>query len=359
VFGPARPTLEKGEWLLNLSLRDLTSDKHYNLNERQWLRETLRNNVVNRQRFYELGAQYQLTDQFSLGLSIPYVASSWAINTRPFTGAASQLPGPDVIDLRGEGLGDISLTTRWWLGNTNTSRKQNLSLGFGIKFPTGDFDQTSIAPAFNGKNPQPRFSDISVQPGSGGYGLIFEALAFKNVKKSTFTFNATYLAEPRDTNGTPSIVRTLGVASAANANLQVNSVPDTYLVRFGWYYPLGKSGFSTLMAYRIEGSPRLDLFGDQNGFRRPGYESFFEPGINYTNGDHVVTISVPIAHNRFRDLNSSRNSVTGNFDRGDATFPDHIVLASYSYRFGGHRKKKDRKPVSCEKPAATCENPIK
>jgi len=336
VIGSGKPYLPAGTWQLGLSARILTSDKHYNLDERQYERQERGNFVTNRQRQYELSATYAVRDDFTLTLSIPYVRSSWQINTRPgfFTGDP-QTPGTDVIDLRGSGIGDISLVGRWWLGNTDQYLDENVSLGFGVKLPTGDEDDSVATTDFTGLNPMRRYSDSSVQPGTGGYGLVFDILAFKRIQDVTFSLAAAYLAEPRDTNGTPSILQTLGIPpNPAQANILVNSAPDTYFARFGLLGPVGDKGVNLSLAYRIEGSPRKDLFGGSNGFRRPGYATFLEPGVVYSNGQHTFALSIPIAHHRFRALNSTPNPVTGDFDRGDATFPDYMVLANYTYRFG-------------------------
>jgi hypothetical protein len=56
---------------------------------------------------------------------------------------------------------------------------------------------------------------------------------------------------------------------------------------------------------------------------------FIEPGLSYAKGSHIYNFSVPIAYYRNRFPNPN----TGN--AGDATFPNYIFLASYSWRFGG------------------------
>lgn len=336
--------LQKGDLQLNLSLRNLTSDKHYNLDERQYIRELLKNNVTVHQRQYTAGATYAWSDRWNLTATIPVVDNSWAINPRPgfFTGDGNTPDLNSQINLVGDGLGDINFIARYWLADPKRNHSENLSLGMGVKLPTGNEREQVTTTDFAGRNPRPRFVDISAQPGDGGLGLLFDIAAFKQVDKSTWTFNFNYLANPKDTNGTPSILNTLGIPpSLGTSNLQVNSVPDAYIARLGVLYPIGKKGLALSAAYRIEGSPRNDLFGSDNGFRRPGYETFFEPGVLYASGAHAFSLNVPIAHHRFRGLNSTVNPATGVFDRGDATFPDYIVMANYSYRFG-FGKHKDR-----------------
>ena len=54
-----------------------------------------------------------------------------------------------------------------------------------------------------------------------------------------------------------------------------------------------------------------------------------EPGITYTHGRSSYSVNVPIGLLR----NRLPNPYSGN--AGDATFPDYVVVAGYSYRFGG------------------------
>ena len=128
-------------------------------------------------------------------------------------------------------------------------------------------------------------------------------------------------------DGTPSIISGLGVSGPQFAGLLENSVPDQYLVRAGAAFPLRGSGVSASLAFRVEGLPRYDLFGDSHGWRRPGYETFVEPGARVTAGRSAWSLHVPIGLVR----NRRPNPYTGT--AGDATFPDYIVLLGYSYRF--------------------------
>jgi hypothetical protein len=87
-------------------------------------------------------------------------------------------------------------------------------------------------------------------------------------------------------------------------------------------------GFNATLAWRMEGLKRYDLFGDSHGWRRPGTEMFVEPGVSYSRGNHSVSFNVPLGYY----YNRRPNPYTGN--RGDATFPRHIFLSTYSWRLG-------------------------
>jgi hypothetical protein len=189
--------------------------------------------------------------------------------------------------------------------------------------------------------------DQSIQPGDGGWGVVFDFQGFKRLKPVTFYGSGSYVANPRDTNGTPSIIVGLGLAgNPAFASLLENSVPDQYLARAGAAFPVMKDFLTLSIGFRIEGVPRYDLIGDSHGWRRPGYESFLEPGFIFTHGQSTWSLYVPRALVR----NRRPNPYTGT--PGDATFPDYIVFFGYSYKFGGG-------PASQYRPGPESTTPLK
>jgi hypothetical protein len=323
VFGVARRLVpEKGEWQVNISYRDLDSDTHYSGSERQDQRETLGTYVINTQQALDIGINYTVTDRLSFSLGIPVIKASWAVPT-PIAPA----PGPRAKQ-EASGLGDIILGGRYWTFAPES--RHNVSLGLGIKAPTGEYNATQRYPNIDGTNNTVKAVDQSVQPGDGGWGLLFDVQAFRQYDMVTFFASGTYLANPRDTNGTPSIIVGLGFGgnpTFANEGLLVNSVPDQYLVRMGAVWPVSDTGAGLSLAYRVEGLPRYDLIGDSHGWRRPGYEMFVEPGIAYSKGASTFSLNVPIGFYRNREPNPYSGR------EGDATFPDYILLTGYSYRF--------------------------
>jgi hypothetical protein len=312
---------EKGKWQVSLNYRGLKSDVHYNGTQRQRQREREATYVINTQQAFGIGVSYAVNDRLSFTLGVPITRSSWAVPTpiRP-------VPGPRAKQEAG-GLGDVSLTSHYWLAPPQSQR--NASLGLGIKAPTGEYGATQVYPNIDGTNAAEKAVDQSVQPGDGGWGILVDVQAFQRWRKATLFASGTYLANPRDTNGTPSIIVGLGAATPALAQegVLVNSVPDQYLVRLGGVVPLGKSGFGAGLAYRVEGLPRYDLIGKSHGWRRPGYEMFVEPGLSYSQGSSTFSLNVPIGFFR----NRLKNPYSGR--PGDATFPDFIVLTGISYRF--------------------------
>ncbi len=259
-----------------------------------------------------------------MSVGIPYVNSSWSIPS-----PTQPIPGPRAVE-RGRGLGDISIAGRMWVLPTDRFRKGNVAVGLGLKTPSGNSDYQDTFVGSNGQNSMPRPSDMSVQPGDGGWGLMMEVSGFRRIPHAQLFGSANYLANPRDKNTTPSIVTSRLAPDATptgNPDLWQNSVPDQYMVRLGGAVPI-KAGFAGMVAWRAEGLPRYDLIGASHGFRRPGVEMFVEPGVSYARGSHIVTFQVPLGYYRNRFPNPYTDA------GGDATFPKRIYLASYSYRFG-------------------------
>lgn len=327
MFGAsADPYLGKGEWLFGMAARGLRSHDHYSGTVEQTQRQGNKNYVVNEQYSLDLAGAYALTRRFSLTAAVPIVRASWSIPLPTTPGAL----GPRS-EQNAQGFGDITVVGRAWMLDPDAHQRGNFSLGLGLKAPTGKDDVTDTYPVLSGANPQDKAVDQSIQPGDGGWGAIFDINGFKRIGTMSFYGSGTYLINPRDSNGTPSIVAGLfagGVVPPSQAGRTVNSVPDQYVLRAGAAFALGKSPFSAALGFRMEGLPRYDLIGDSHGFRRPGYEVFAEPGFYYSRGLDTWSLNVPIALKR----NRLPDPYTG--AAGDATFPNYIILVGFTHRFG-------------------------
>ena len=218
-------------------------------------------------------------------------------------------------------IGDISLVGRMWLVRPPAESRQNISIGLGIKLPTGkagliDTVATPIGPVT-------RTVDQSIQPGDGGTGLIADFQAFKVVRQTTLFASGVYLLNPRNTNG----VQT-GRSRPSEA---IMSVADQYLLRMGAVHPFPKvRGLAFSVGVRGEGVPARDILGGSDGFRRPGYGIAVESGFIYSRGRDVWSFSLPVAvrRNRIRsvpDIMDNRH--------GDAAFADYAILVGYSRHF--------------------------
>jgi hypothetical protein len=326
VFGSSNPYSQAGETQINVSTRNLRSTDHYNGAVEQFQRQTLDTYVLNIQHAVDLNISHVFTERFSMSAGIPFVAASWGIPSPQSGGDAAR------ANEASHGIGDISVSGRFWVLPTQTFKSGNIAIGVGLKMPTGNPAYQAVFPDITGNNARLRYVDQSVQPGDGGWGLMMDLSGFKKIPHAQLFGQASYLANPKDHNDTPSVgynISPLANPPIAADGTSYNSVPDQYLARVGAAMPIGKTGFAGSLAWHVEGLPRYDLIGASHGFRRPGVEMFIEPGFSYAKGRQVYSFSVPIAYYR----NRFPNPYTGS--SGDATFPNYIFLASYGYRFGG------------------------
>ena len=329
MFGSSNPYSQTGETQVNISTRNLRSSDHYNGTVEQVARQTADTYVVNLQHMVDVSVSHNFTDRFSMNVGVPFINSSWGI-PMPLAGGRAKR-----VDQVGRGLGDISVSGRAWVLPTDRFTSGNIAVGVGLKMPTGNSSAKATYPNISGTNPQLKPVDQSVQPGDGGWGLTMDMSGFKRIRYATLFGSASYLANPRDHNDTTAIGYNISAAAVPPINpdgTSYNSVPDQFMARLGGAVPIASTGFACSLAWRVEGLPRYDLIGQSHGFRRPGVEMFVEPGASYARGSHVYSVQIPIGYHR----NRFPNPYTGN--RGDATFPKYIVLASYGYRFGGSSK---------------------
>lgn len=313
-----------------MSTRNLVSNDHYRNGEEQLQRQTLQNYVTNHQNLVDLNVSRALTRRVTVSIGVPYVNSSWASRDPRFPLPAERRE----VEQNGRGLGDISVGGRVWLFDTRRRLTWNVAAGAGVKLPTGNAKAQDFFVDSQGNNPQQRYVDQSVQPGDGGWGITLDAAAFTRVNRVLLFGSGSYLLNPRNRNGTPSLtvarLPPTALPSAAQFDRLVNSVPDQYVARLGGTAPIWK-GFAASLAWRIEGLPRYDLLGESNGFRRPGKAMFVEPGVSYSHGRQTWTFNVPLGYyyHRYPDPNTGLE--------GDATFPRQIFLTSYSFRFGAKK----------------------
>jgi hypothetical protein len=324
LFG-ATPQSEVGAWTLTLTGRSSKADIHYNGTVRQRQRETEGTYVVNRQNSLTATLAYQLSPRISFNVGIPYVEASWGIPSPRSGGPAAR------ANENAHGLGDITTLARVALFNPMTTlRTWNLLVGGGVKLPTGNNEATDVYPDGNGNNNAERYVDISVHPGDGGWGAILDLTGYKAMGRVTAFGSSTWLASPSDT----------GTASRGNlvVNLtpsNINTVSDQFVFRAGTTVAINRY-ISASIAWRMEGVPRYDMFGASHGFRRPGVEMYWEPGVTITAGRHAVSFNLPVGYyyNRFR------NPYTGN--PGDSTFPEYVSIATYSMQL---RKPEPKHPI--------------
>jgi hypothetical protein len=255
---------------------------------------------------FDLNLSYGVSDRLALSLTVPFMQDSFSNihgDGQRHTGSSG-------------GLGDLRLLGSTWVFKPRDHPNGNVNLGVGVKFPTGEYRATDDYFLANGQTTL-RPVDIAAQPGDGGFGVILELQAYQRLAGNLFGYlSGYYMMNPRNENGTERPNPTSTV---------VNSVPDQYLGRGGVSYIVWPSqGLSISFGGRIDGIPVTDLWGDSDGFRRAGYAVYVEPGLNWSFGKNLLSVSIPIAV--LRNLERTRYSFAGGF-------ADFLVVAGFSHQF--------------------------
>lgn len=302
--------LDKGRWQLSIGFRKQRSHRHFVGTEEQKQRAVQGTEVVNNVFLWDVALTYNINRRFNLTAAVPIMRATRRRGTAP------QI-------FHSFGVGDISLMGRMWLFKQPSESPRNISFGIGVKFPTGKPDVVDTVTDENGVR-STRIVDQSIQLGDGGWGIPLDVQAYKRFGKTTVYASATYLLNPRDTNG----VQT-GRGRPSEA---IMSVADQYLARVGISRPVPKTRqWAYTIGWRIEGVPVRDLIGKSNGFRRPGYGMAIEPGVQYFRAKDTWSVAVPIAAGRNRK--KSVSDILVGSRGGDAAFADYMILVGYTRRF--------------------------
>ena len=305
-------------WQISSAYRFQHSDRHFRGTHEEANRQAEHSEVINDVHLFDIGITYAINPRYSVSLSVPIMDMN---RSQPLRDANRNIV--DRFSTQSGGIGDMVLAGRAWVFQPETHPNQNVSVGLGVKFPTGDENVTDSFLTLAG--PEERTVDQSIQLGDGGFGIVFEASAFKMLKNVTLFSSVNYLSNPKGTNGVPTF--------RGRESESIMSVADQYLGRAGVAFGipgLARHGFSGSTALRIEGVPVRDLFGPSRGFRRPGYAVSLEPGILYSRHNNSFSLHVPVAIQRNRQI-----SVPDELDQthGDAAFADYVLLLGYSRRF--------------------------
>src|SRR6185369_9759644 len=170
--------LPKGDWQLSVGYRWQYSFRPYIGTEEQVERERLGTVSENRIHLFDVGVTYGLNRRVSVSASIPFMIAS---RTRP--GNVDRLAGipnaPDQI-FKSVGFGDIGVSVRTWVVRPPAGKRQNISIGFGVKLPTGKKNVGDEVNTATGR--QKKIADPSIQLGDGGFGFTVDLFAFKDFK---------------------------------------------------------------------------------------------------------------------------------------------------------------------------------
>jgi hypothetical protein len=226
-------------------------------------------------------------------------------------------------EVQAGGLGDMTLVGTSWLLDPVRHRRGNVAVALGVKAPTGSNTVEDDWFAADGSVSQ-RPVDQAIQPGDGGWAIIVQSQAYRQLfARATGYVFGSYMLSPKATTGVTQDVRGIELPL---------SVPDIYSARAGLAYDASPSrGVSLSLGARVDGMPIRDVIGGaDDGFRRPGYVLYVDPGVTLRTGKHEITVSVPVrAHQWFgRSLVAGRRGL-----RGGGDLADYLIFASYSVRF--------------------------
>ena len=256
---------------------------------------------------------YGVSDRMTVRMSVPFSRGSF---TRTW-------PDGQQHTQRATGIGDISVQGEAWLFEPRTHEQGNVSIGLGLKMPTGSHSKPSQFYTASGASEFP--ADQTIQPGDGGFAILTQLQAFRQVTERTSLYAfGSYMISPKKQSD---------VAFAPAPGALRWSVPDVYSVRTGVAFDvLPDHGLSASLGARFDGIPVRDLVGggDDDTIKRTSRILFAEPGVAYARGRDNFTVSVPwrVKVNRMKSL--AEQQPGGGLNAGG--FATYLVFASYSHR---------------------------
>lgn len=158
------PYLQKGELELGVGYRQFTADTQYQRTDLSQPVTNLRTNVISKMRFADVLGSYGLTQQWNLTAEIPFIYAS-SNRALPATVATSTR-----FIQSSTGFGDLTAGARYWLLDCPRNPDRNISIGFGMKVPTGNSEVRDLFPNAQGLDVRNRVVDQSIQLGDGGRG---------------------------------------------------------------------------------------------------------------------------------------------------------------------------------------------
>lgn len=308
-------------WQFSMNFRYFRSHRHFRGSVEETERIKNGTQVINNDHSLLLGASYRLNHRWSFAAILPllYIDRSSLYEHK---GNSSG----ERYHTSSRGLGDIRLSAYYAL--IPQSEMGNLTVGFGMKLPTGNYNYKDYFHKEEGLELLP--VDQSIQPGDGGWGITTEFQYEHLISRNLYGYlTGFYLFNPRNTNGTH---RSNNLSSGIPLSNEF-SVTDQFLFRAGGRYLIKHLQIG--LGARYEGIPVEDIIGKSDGFRRPGYIISLEPSAIYTvNARHTFGVSVPVALYRNRTqsvIDRQRTEITGNYAHGDAAFADWLVSVFYVF----------------------------
>ena len=303
--------LVNGQWEAGISYRFLYSNTFFIGTEPQHEYKERGENAMLHHHSFNLSARYAVNQRLSISANIPIIHAQES---------DIHFDGMRHLQKPGTQLGDMRIVANYWLNDPAKLPKGNISIGLGLKLPTGNEELEGTFYTFSG--PQTRDYDIALQPGDGGLGIIVEANGFHSITDRISTYAGVhYVINPRNTNNSLAQWFEPGDPYTSDS-------PDQYNLRGGMTVAFGS--FAINVGLRFDGIPLNDLIGESDGFRRPGNLLYLDNGIMWSDITNTVSLSLPYA--------LRRNIITSNMDAsfGIETLgglADFLTLVGYTRRF--------------------------
>lgn len=310
---------QQGVWEVSGSYRYFRSFRHFRGDHEEAHRVEEGTEVINLAHAVDLGVRYGWSDRVALSANLPVQHNDRSSLYEHYGNDTERNPTQARFHTASGGIGDLRLTASRWMLDPMSATRGNLSLGLGLKLPTGDdnVQDTFHKRAADGSDSTiTRRVDQSIQLGDGGFGFNLETQGYLQIlDRGSLYASAFYLFSPK------------GETDAGF------SASDQYSFRAGLDYNLlPREGLSVGLGTRWEGIPSEDLIGSSDGGRRPGYAISVEPSVTWRTQEANVTFNLPWAlyRNRTKSLSDKERG-----RHGDAAFADYLVNLSVAWRFGG------------------------
>jgi hypothetical protein len=310
--GQSSSNVERHQWQVGLAYRRLTADEWYvgtKVDETKApFGQPLYLNITS----LDISVSYGLTSRLGLTLTLPF---QYGTHSRLYADLARH-------KVSAGGLGDMSLIGTYWVGNPAVRDNANVALGLGIKAPTGN---NGVEDDFFTTTGTTRYKvDQAIQLGDGGWGTILQSQGFARLRGGLFAYaSGSYLVSPR-------VKTTVQFANARGLGTGIHlSVPDVYTARAGGSYVVSAArGLTVALGSRIDGIPKRDVIGGgDDGFRRPGYTLYADPGVSFGLGRGSLTLNVPM-----KLASDFKTDLTPTHPKG-GDLAEYLVFAGYVYRF--------------------------
>ena len=316
--------LEPGDWQMTVSYRRYHAFRDYQGGKALPVPSPPELYANTRVNIFDLTLTHTLTKRFSVSVEVPFLKASRE------TYLEHQDGSPHTM--RSSGVGDVKVIGNLWLLDPSESPNQNVSLKLGFKAPTGDYSAEDNS--YRGTGSVLRPVDPAIQPGTGGWGLLFGAQAFKRIHRDTILYaEGTYLSNPREMNGTQTPFGDNPELTLGEIGYTIDSIPDLYLGRAGVTHEvLPSKGLSASFGLRTDGVPARDLIGGSDGYRLPGYSVSLEPGISFSRGKDFFSFSLPFTVKGHGSASVTDRRTQSPYT-GIVTLADKQVILTYSRRF--------------------------